>query len=48
MELNVSKGRGYVSQNKKTKTEDKPIATIPVDSIYTLLKELIIKLKTQE
>ncbi|MGG7163037.1 DNA-directed RNA polymerase subunit alpha [Clostridium ihumii] len=39
MELNVSKGRGYVSQNKN-KTEDKPIATIPVDSIYTPVKRV--------
>ncbi|WP_291561034.1 MULTISPECIES: DNA-directed RNA polymerase subunit alpha [unclassified Clostridium] len=39
MEINVSKGRGYVSQNKN-KTEDKPIATIPVDSIYTPVKRV--------
>ncbi|GAA0116400.1 DNA-directed RNA polymerase subunit alpha [Clostridium senegalense] len=39
MELNVSRGRGYVSQNKN-KTEDKPIATIPVDSIYTPVKRV--------
>ncbi|MEG0773129.1 DNA-directed RNA polymerase subunit alpha [Clostridium sp.] len=39
MELNVNKGRGYVSQSKN-KTEDKPIATIPVDSIYTPVKRV--------
>ena len=44
MELNVSKGRGYVSQNKN-KTEDKPIATIPVDSIYTPVKRVNYKVE---
>jgi len=39
MEINVNKGRGYVSQNKN-KTDDKPIATIPVDSIYTPVKRV--------
>lgn len=39
MEINVNKGRGYVSQSKN-KTEDKPIATIPVDSIYTPVKKV--------
>jgi DNA-directed RNA polymerase subunit alpha len=39
MELNVNKGRGYVSQSKN-KTDDKPIATIPVDSIYTPVKRV--------
>jgi len=31
--------RGYVSQNKN-KTDDKPISTIPVDSIYTPVKRV--------
>ena len=44
MEINVSKGRGYVSQNKN-KTEDKPIATIPVDSIYTPVKRVNYKVE---
>lgn len=39
MELNVNSGRGYVSQNKN-KSEDKPISTIPVDSIYTPVKRV--------
>jgi len=39
MEINVNKGRGYVSQNKN-KTDDKPISTIPVDSIYTPVKRV--------
>ena len=39
MEINVNKGRGYVSQNKN-KNDDKPIATIPVDSIYTPVKRV--------
>lgn len=39
MEINVNSGRGYVSQNKN-KTEDQPISTIPVDSIYTPVKRV--------
>lgn len=39
MEINVNSGRGYVSQNKN-KAEDKPISTIPVDSIYTPVKRV--------
>ena len=34
MEITISKGRGYVSADKN-KTEDLPIGTIPVDSIFT-------------
>lgn len=34
MEINVAKGRGYVSA-EQNKTESMPIAVIPVDSIYT-------------
>lgn len=39
MEINVSKGRGYVSQ-AKNKSEDLPISVIPVDSIYTPVKRV--------
>ncbi|MFD3155645.1 DNA-directed RNA polymerase subunit alpha [Haloimpatiens sp. FM7330] len=39
MEINVNRGRGYVPQNKN-KTPDLPIATIPVDSIYTPVKRV--------
>lgn len=39
MEININNGRGYVSQNKN-KAEDKPISTIPVDSIYTPVKRV--------
>ncbi len=39
MELNVAKGRGYVSQTKNKK-DDTPIGTIPVDSIYTPVKKV--------
>jgi len=39
MELTVNKGRGYVSQSKN-KTDELPIATIPVDSIYTPVKRV--------
>lgn len=39
MEINVNKGRGYVSQ-AKNKSEDLPISVIPVDSIYTPVKRV--------
>ncbi len=39
MEININSGRGYVSQNKN-KSDDKPISTIPVDSIYTPVKRV--------
>ena len=39
MELTINKGRGYVSQSKN-KTDELPIATIPVDSIYTPVKRV--------
>ena len=39
MEINVNRGRGYVSQTKN-KSEDLPIGTIPVDSIYTPIKRV--------
>ncbi len=39
MEINVSRGRGYVAQSKN-KRDDMPIGTIPVDSIYTPVKRV--------
>lgn len=39
MEILVNRGRGYVSQNKN-KSEEMPIGTIPVDSIYTPVKRV--------
>jgi len=39
MEILVNRGRGYVSQTKN-KSEDMPIGTIPVDSIYTPIKRV--------
>ncbi len=39
MELLVNRGRGYVSQTKN-KSEEMPIGTIPVDSIYTPVKRV--------
>lgn len=39
VEINVDRGRGYVTQNKNKK-DDQPISTIPVDSIYTPIKRV--------
>jgi DNA-directed RNA polymerase subunit alpha len=39
MEIEVNRGRGYVTQ-QRNKREDMPIATIPVDSIYTPVKRV--------
>lgn len=39
MEINVSKGRGYISA-EQNKDENTPIAVIPVDSIYTPVKKV--------
>lgn len=39
MEINVDRGRGYVSQNRN-KRDDLPISAIPVDSIYTPVKRV--------
>lgn len=39
MEITVDRGRGYVSQNKN-KSDNLPINTIPVDSIYTPVKRV--------
>ncbi|GIM29921.1 DNA-directed RNA polymerase subunit alpha [Clostridium polyendosporum] len=39
MEITVNRGRGYVSQNKN-KTDNLPIGSIAVDSIYTPVKRV--------
>jgi DNA-directed RNA polymerase subunit alpha len=39
MEINVTRGRGYVSQSKN-KDEELPIATIPVDSMFTPVRRV--------
>jgi DNA-directed RNA polymerase subunit alpha len=39
MEINVDRGRGYVSQNRN-KRDDLPISSIAVDSIYTPVKRV--------
>lgn len=39
MELNISKGRGYV-QAEKNKQQGQPIGIIPVDSIYTPVRKV--------
>lgn len=39
MEINVTKGRGYVTQNRN-KSDDMPISTIAIDSIYTPVKRV--------
>ncbi|MDF2502596.1 MULTISPECIES: DNA-directed RNA polymerase subunit alpha [Clostridium] len=39
MEIEVNRGRGYVTQNRN-KREDMPIGTISVDSIYTPVKRV--------
>ncbi|AKN32949.1 DNA-directed RNA polymerase subunit alpha [Clostridium carboxidivorans P7] len=39
MEIQVNTGRGYVSQTKN-KSEDMPIGTIAIDSIYTPIKRV--------
>jgi DNA-directed RNA polymerase subunit alpha len=39
MEINLSRGRGYVSADQN-KTESMPIAVIPVDSIYTPVRKV--------
>lgn len=38
MEINLARGRGYVSA-EMNKTEDTPISVIPVDSIYTPVRK---------
>ncbi len=44
MELTVSKGRGYVSSDKN-KTDDTPIGVIPIDSIYTPIERVNMKVE---
>jgi len=44
MEINVRRGRGYVSQ-AKNKDDEMPIATIPVDSIYTPVRKVNFKVE---
>lgn len=44
MELTVTKGRGYVSA-EKNKSEDTPIGVIAVDSIYTPIERVNIKVE---
>lgn len=44
MELVVTKGRGYVSADKN-KNEDTPIGTIAIDSIYTPIERVNIKVE---
>ena len=39
MEMNLAKGRGYVSADQN-KTESTPIAVIPTDSIYTPVRKV--------
>jgi DNA-directed RNA polymerase subunit alpha len=39
MEIEVNRGRGYVTQNKN-KRDDMPIGTVSVDSIYTPVKRV--------
>ncbi len=39
MEMNLARGRGYVSADQN-KTENTPIAVIPTDSIYTPVKKV--------
>ncbi len=39
MTMDIEKGRGYVP-SEQNKTEDTPIATIPVDSIFTPIKKV--------
>ena len=44
MELTINKGRGYVSSDKN-KTEDTPIGVIAVDSIYTPVERVNMKVE---
>ena len=39
MEINLARGRGYVPA-EQNKTENTPIAVIPVDSIFTPVKKV--------
>lgn len=44
MELTITKGRGYVTADKN-KSEDQPIGVIPVDSIYTPVERVNLKVE---
>ena len=44
MELTITKGRGYVSSDKN-KTEDTPIGVIAIDSIYTPVERVNMKVQ---
>jgi DNA-directed RNA polymerase subunit alpha len=44
VELTITKGRGYVTADKN-KTEDQPIGVIPVDSIYTPVERVNLKVE---
>ena len=44
MELTITKGRGYVSSDKN-KTEDMPIGVIAIDSIYTPVERVNMKVQ---
>jgi len=44
VELTITKGRGYVSADKN-KTEDQPIAVIPIDAIYTPVERVNLKVE---
>jgi len=44
IELTINKGRGYVVADKN-KTEDQPIGVIPVDSIYTPVERVNLKVE---
>ncbi len=44
MELTITKGRGYVGADKN-KSDDQPIGSIPVDSIYTPVERVNLKVE---
>lgn len=44
VELTITKGRGYVVADKN-KTEDQPIGVIPIDSIYTPVERVNLKVE---
>lgn len=44
VELTITKGRGYVTADKN-KSEDQPIGVIPVDSIYTPVERVNLKVE---
>jgi len=44
MELNIQRGRGYVAA-EENRTPDQPIGTIPIDAIYTPIKNATYKVE---